>query len=79
MKIAGYSITEREMVALHGIYKGVLQGTRVYGTQVFRQLEALANRGIIDRSGAGTYTIPYRSPGAAIINATPDFTISQHL
>ena len=75
---AGHSLTDRQLVALHGLYRGVLRGTKVYGVDVGRQLGALADRGVIARTG-GSYMIPYGSPGAAIIAATQDFVISQHL
>lgn len=78
--IAGHSVTTMQLVALHGLYKGLLKsdGT-VYGKSVTRSLDSLADRGIIARTGIGAYMIPYGSPGASIIAATPDFTISSHL
>jgi hypothetical protein len=79
MQVAGHTLTDRQMVALHGLYKGVLKGTKVYGVNVARQLDTLADRNIIARTGMGAYMIPYGSPGADIISASNDFVISQHL
>lgn len=79
MKIAGYDLTDRQMVALHAIYKGVLRGREVYGVNVGRQLDTLADRGIISRTGMGDFMIPYGSPGADVVEASLDFVISQHL
>lgn len=80
--VAGHDITNRQMVALHGLYRGLVQrkngAPTVYGTNVRLQLSTLATRGIIARSGH-SYIIPFGSPGAAIIAASPDFQISQHI
>ncbi len=79
-KIAGHSVTDHQLVALHGLHKGLVKSNQtVYGCNVRRALETLANKRIISRTGMGAYMIPFGSPGAAIIAATPDFTISQHL
>ncbi len=79
-KIAGHAITTRQLVALHGLYQGLVDGTQaVYGVNVRRQLDALADAGIISRTGAGAYMIPFGSPGEAIINASGDFSISSHI
>lgn len=81
MRVAGYVMSDRQMVALHGLYKGLVkQGAvhSVYGVNVTQQLNALADKGIIARTSY-TFMIPFGSPGAAIIAATPDFIISQHL
>lgn len=82
-KIAGHDITTKQLAALHGVYQGLVEvqssGRRtVYGINVKPQLDALARKGII-RSDGWSYVIPYDSPGEAIINATPDFTISVNL
>jgi hypothetical protein len=79
MNIAGHTLTDRQAVALFGLYRGVLKDTKVYGVNVARQLDSLADRGIIARTGMGAYMIPYSSPGADIVSAAPDFVISQHL
>jgi hypothetical protein len=78
-KIAGHDLTDRQMVALHAIYKGVLRGRKVYGVNVGWQLDTLANQGIISRTGMGDFMIPFGSPGADIVGASLDFVISQHL
>ena len=78
MKIACYELTSRQMVALHGLYKGLVKNGKVYGVNVAPQLDKLATGGVIARTGMG-YIIPYGSPGEAIIEASRDFTISQHL
>lgn len=78
--IAGHQVTPKQLVALHGIYKGLVKGNAtVYGVNVKRQLDALADKGIIARTGMGAYMIPWGSPGADIIAATPDFCISANL
>lgn len=78
--IAGHEITDRQLVALHGLYRGLLEpNNTVYGVNVRRQLEVLADKGIIARTGMGAYMIPWGSPGEAIIDATADFTISAHI
>lgn len=77
-KIAGHTITERQLYALHGLYKGALKGTQVYGVNVSRQLATLADQGVIQRTG-WSYTIPFGGPGEAIINATPDYTLGEHI
>ncbi len=77
--IAGHEITDRQLVALHGLYRGLVKNNSVYGVNVGRQLEALADLGIIARTGMGAYMIPFGSPGEEIIKASPDFVISAHL
>lgn len=80
-KIAGHDITDRQLLALHGLYRGLVkQGAvhSVYGVNVTQQLNTLADNGIIARTSY-TYMIPFGSPGEAIIDATPDFVISEHL
>lgn len=78
--IAGHTLTNRQMVALHGLYKGLVKDNRtVYGVNVRQALEALADRGIIARTGMGAYMIPWGSPGEQIIAATPDFAVSANL
>lgn len=79
MNIAGHRITTRQLVALHALYQGLLKGTRVYGVNMFRQLESLADQGIIARSGAGVYLVPWDSPGARIIKATEGFSVGANL
>ena len=80
MKVAGYTITSRQLVALHGLYKGlVTTNLKVYGVSVRQPLNTLADRGVIARTGMGAFMIPYGSPGDDIIRRTPDFVISQHL
>ena len=80
--IAGHRITDRQLVALHGLYRGLVQYANgratVYGVNVKRQLDALADAGIIART-VGSHMIPYDSPGEAVIAASPDFVISAHL
>jgi len=80
LNVAGHEITDRQLVALHGLYKGLVKpnGT-VYGVNVRQQLETLADQGIIARTGMGAFMIPWGSPGAQIIDATADFTISAHI
>jgi hypothetical protein len=79
-KIAGVDITDRQLVALHGLYRGLVKtNNTVYGTNVRRQLDALADEGVISRTGMSAYMIPYGSPGEAIIAASRDFVISAHL
>jgi hypothetical protein len=79
-KIAGQAITTRQMIALHGLYRGLVKSNRtVYGINVRHALEALADKGIISRTGMDAFMIPYGSPGAAIIAATLDFQISAYL
>jgi hypothetical protein len=78
--VAGHNITDRQLVALHGLYRGLVKGNRtVYGVDVRRALDALADKGVIDRTGMGAYMIPYGSPGAAIIDASPDFAIGAYI
>ncbi|GAA0583020.1 hypothetical protein GCM10010172_80050 [Paractinoplanes ferrugineus] len=79
-QIAGHTITDRQLVALHGLYRGLVKdnGT-VYGVNVRRALDSLADNGLITRTGMGAFMIPWDSPGAAIISATLDFVISEHL
>ncbi len=78
-QIAGYTLTDRQLAALHGLYKGLVTGGgTVYGVNARKALNSLAEDGIIARS-AGAYVIPWGSPGEAIINATPGFVISEHL
>lgn len=77
--VAGREITDRQLVALHGLYRGLVKPNHtVFGVNVRRALEALADKGIIARTGMGAYMIPWDSPGEQIINATADFTISAH-
>lgn len=82
-KIAGHTITDRQLYALHGLYRGLLDtgGGRctIYGASVRTQLATLADKGVIARTGMGAYMIPYGSPGAAIVAATPDYAMSDHL
>lgn len=82
-KVAGYTITPKQLMALHGLYKGLVEqrngAPTVYGVNVRRQLEALSDLEIIARTGMGAYMIPFGSPGEQIITATPDFTVSSHL
>lgn len=79
-KVAGYDITDRQLVALHGLYRGLVKDNRtVYGKDVRRALDNLADRRIIARTGMGAYMIPFGSPGADIIDFTPHFVISDHL
>ncbi len=79
-QIAGHTLTDRQLVALHGLYKGLVKDNHtVYGVNVSRALEELADRGIIARTGMGAYMIPFGSPGEAIINASLDFVISERL
>ena len=79
-KIAGHDVTDKQLVALHGLYKGLVKDNRtVYSVNVRRALDTLADRQIISRTGMGAYMIPFGSPGADIIAATPDFVISAHL
>lgn len=79
MKIAGHHVTEREMVALHAIYKDLIRNGKVYGVSIRPQLSALADRGVIARTGIDAYMIPYDSPGARIVAASLDFMISSHI
>lgn len=78
MRIEGHTITDRQLTALHGVYRGQVKDGSLYGVNVHRTLEALADRGIITRS-VGTYLIPWDGPGAQIIAATRDFSIGEHL
>jgi hypothetical protein len=79
-QIAGHTVTDRQLVALHGLYRGLVEHNRtVYGVNVRRALNTLADQGIIARTGMDAFMIPWGSPGEAIINATPDFVISEHL
>jgi hypothetical protein len=81
-KIAGTTITTKQMAALHGLYQGLVKqrngNPTVYGVNVRRQLEALADRAIIART-VGGYMIPFGSPGEEIINATPGFSVGRNL
>lgn len=78
--IAGHDITDRQLVALHGLYRGLVKDNRtVYGVNVRRALDSLADKGVIARTGMGAFTVPFGSPGAAIIAATPDFAIGSHI
>lgn len=77
--IAGHRITTKQLAALHGLYQGLVKAdSTVYGVNVKRQLDSLADKGIISRT-AWTYMIPFGSPGADIITATPDFGIAANL
>lgn len=82
-EIAGYTVTSKQLVALHGLYRGLVKNSggapTVYGVNVRRQLDALADAGVISRTGMGTYMIPFGSPGELIINASLDFPISSHI
>lgn len=79
-KVAGHNVTDRQLVALHGLYRGlVTPKLTVYGTSVRLALAALADKKIIARTGMGAFMIPYGSAGEAIVAATPDFVISSHL
>lgn len=75
-------LTSRQLVALHGLYRGLVVHRngkpRVYGTDVSRELEELADLGVIARP-CMDYTIPWGGPGSRIIAADPDFAISDHL
>lgn len=77
------ALTDRQLVALYGLYRGLTEQTgsrwRVYGADVTRALEALADQKVIARTGMGAYMIPWGGPGEAIINAGPDFVITEHL
>lgn len=78
--IAGHDVTDRQLFALHGLFKGLVKNNKtVYGVNVKRQLDTLADKGIIARTGMVAYTIPFGSPGADIITATPDYAVSAHL
>ena len=81
-RIAGHDVTDAQLVALHGLYQGLVKTegcqAAVYGKNVQRQLDTLADQGIIARGG-WSYTIPWTGPGADIIAATSDFSISAHL
>lgn len=78
--ITARDLTARQLAALHGLYKGLIKSNAtLYGVNVKRQLDALADRGVIARTGMGAYMIQFDSPGEAIIRATPDFTISANL
>lgn len=83
MNIAGHSVTAKQIAALHALYRGLIEmqngAPTVYGTNVHRQLDALADKRIIARTGMGDYMIPFDGPGAAIISATPDFPIGANL
>lgn len=78
-----HSLTDRQLVALHGLYRGLVEHKngkpRVYGTDVSRPLESLADLGVINRTGMGAYLIPWGGEGERVIAATADFTISDHL
>jgi hypothetical protein len=83
MKIAGHSITRVQLATLHGLYQGLIENhgsntAKLYGKNVARQLNTLADNGIISRGGQG-YFIPWTGAGADIIAATPDVTISVEL
>lgn len=83
MRIAGHSITRVQLAVLHGLYQGLIDNAgsstaKLYGKNVARQLDTLANNGIIARGGQG-YFIPWTGPGADIIAATPDVTVSIEL
>jgi hypothetical protein len=79
-KVAGHNITTRQMVALHGLYRGLVKNNRtVYGINVRRALDTLATDGVIAKTGMDAFMIPFGSPGEAIILATLDFQISAHL
>lgn len=79
-RIADHNVSTKQLVALHGLYRGLLKTNQtVYGVSVAHSLASLAERGIISRTGMGAYMIPFGSPGAAIIAATPDFVISANL
>jgi hypothetical protein len=79
----GYTISPRQLMALHGVYRGLVTTSNgaptVYGVNVRRQLDALADKGMIARTGIGAYMIPFGSPGDQIIAATPDFSVATHL
>lgn len=79
-KIEGHDITLRQLVALHGLYQGLVKANgTLYHVNVRKALDALADKGIIARTGMGAFMIPFGSPGEQIIGATPDFMISTHL
>jgi hypothetical protein len=82
-KVAGHTITSKQLAALHGLYQDLVKlrngAPTVYGVNVRRQLEALADAAIISRTGMGAYLIPFGSPGEQIVNATPDFSVGSHL
>lgn len=72
-------LTRKQLAALHGLFRGLIKNNRsLYGVDVRRQLDTLADRGIIART-AGSYMIPYGSDGEAIVMATRDFSISTNL
>jgi hypothetical protein len=57
-------ITEAQLIALGRLYRG----QNLTRTQQ-RSLRALADKGIIARTGTGDFMIPYGSIGRSIINA----------
>jgi hypothetical protein len=80
---AGQAISRKQLAALHGLYQDLVQHSNgaptVYGVNVRRQLDALADKGIIARTGVDAYIIPVGSPGEQIIGATPGFSVGANL
>ncbi|MFC4066750.1 hypothetical protein [Actinoplanes subglobosus] len=79
----GHGLTTQQLAALHGLYQDLVKygngGPTIYGINVRRELEALADQGVIGRTGGWAYMIPWGSPGEQIIAATPDFSVGAHL